>query len=533
MADQTQTPEAGFNYIKQAAQTQASNTQSALEIHKLMDQQSETYADAILNQKAAGEAGQAQLAAKNSIDASVDAQVAAMQKTLGTDWTDNASASSKWARELKDNTDKAYAALDVVHEQQSKTLFNDPIGHIMSQFTLPADVATYNYYAQKAQVAEGALNEVISSSNSAAVAANNMKQLTSTELAIANSKAAAAASNLQVNKLVLESAGARIAGIEKLQQLSQQQLATVFQVHSAQNDDRRLAMAQEQQAFMREARAQAATEKSQKDDDVRLMMESYNLGAKRTGAAQIGDVSIFRRMLGAINSNPDMAATLVAGQMIQSKGGNTAGVPVAQTSGEAALLYSGGQSNLKGNVAGTFLRDRLQEVRSSPGAPNNKAELAAAVTAKANARAAADVGLIKDDVPNIYDAPPLPALVQAAAGVYAKDLFFSQQLAPMLAADKNVTLNNTQILTKAAEMAKGGTGDFNAAIAGVVNYYKAAVVVNAATKQYSENGLPEQKNGFRASIWGKTLDLTNPADVKRAIMLQNLGGRSASPFTLN
>jgi hypothetical protein len=223
-------------------------------------------------------------------------------------------------------------------------------------------------------------------------------------------------------------------------------------------------------------------------------------------------------MMGTINSNPDMAATLVAGQMIQAKG-STSGVPVAATSGEAALLYSQSQANLTDNPVGMFLRDRLDDVRNTPGSPKNKAELAAKVTDIVQQRAIQDMGAIRDDKPNIYDAPPLPAMVVATPGVYAKDLFFTQELAPILAANKNATLNNTQIVSKAAEMAKGGTADFNAAVAGVTNYYKAAVVVNAATKQYLEHGLPKQ-NDFMASIDGATVNLTNPADVKTLIMKQ-------------
>jgi hypothetical protein len=442
-----------------------------------------------------------------------------MQKNLGTDWTDSASASSRAAAILRENTDKAYAALDVVHAQQSKTLFNDPIGHIMSQFTLPGDVETYNYYARKAQVAEGDLNNIISMSSAGAVAANNMKQLTSTDLALAKSQEAATASQLQVDKLKYESAATGIQGISVLQKLNQDQMATTFQLHSAQNSDRSLAMQSEQQSFMREARQQTIDLKVQNDADARSDMTAYNVGIQRTGGAQISDVNAFRRMNATRNSNPDFMATLVAGQMIQAKG-NTSGVPVAATSGEAALLYSQSQANLTSNPVGLFLRDRLDDVRNAPGSPKNKAELAAKVTEVVQQRATRDVGAIRDDEPNIYDAPPLPAMVVATPNVYAKDLFFTQELAPILAADKNATLNNTQILTKAVEMAKGGTADFNAAIAGVTNYYKAAVVVNAATKQYAENGLPEQKNGFMASIGGATVNLTNPADVKTFIMKQ-------------
>jgi hypothetical protein len=108
-------------------------------------------------------------------------------------------------------------------------------------------------------------------------------------------------------------------------------------------------------------------------------------------------------------------------------------------------------------------------------------------------------------------------MVVAAPNSFKDDQFFNKELAPILAVDKNATLNNTQILTKAVDMSKGGTADFNAAVAGVTNYYTAAVVVNVATKQYLENGLPKQ-NGFMASIGGSTYDLTNPADVKKYLL---------------
>lgn len=524
-----------INYAAASAQSQASSRMAQIDIAKQMDVQEQASRDAQVAATTVGNSQATISSAQESWKAATDSQVAAMQVSLGTDWTNQGSESNYWAQEMRDNAHKAYAALDVVHEGQAKTLMNDPLGFISAQFTLPSDIATQHYYADKYNTAEGALNELTNASNAGAIAAKQMEQRSSQAVSEAKATEALATAAGNVANIQANAAGTKIKGITEINALTTQQADMVFKQHQMQIGDAQLAISQQNaadlhaQRLMQQAQRQDVLDtKAATEADWRTQMDLRNIGAKGMGKAPIDSLQMFQQEYRAQQKNPMYQDMLAYGANVQFNGGVVTGIPVAENAGNAARNYASGGTNLASNPAAGFLAQVWNRQKGLPGAPKDPQALSATVNTIAIAAAkSAMTGIDNSNpqAPNIY-AAPIPATILGNAGV-AGNKFIADTLAPMVGVNPTMQMPDATLLAKAADYSKGGPANYAAAVAGVTDYYKRAVIVNAATRMYTENGLPEQK-GYIAKIDGRNVDMTNPTEVKRALFLQSgafsLGG---------
>lgn len=509
-----------INYYAQAAQAQASDQQAKIDIAKQLDDQEAANSAAQVAQTAMGGAAKTMSAEQNSWAAATDAKVSQIRKVFGADTTAQGSESNYWLGEMQDNAHKAYAALDVIKEKQSATLLNDPLGFINAQFTLPADIATHNYYAERHNIAEQALNEITQASDAAVIATNHAKQTTSTEFAVAEGEKAAQGAAYNVAVLKEQNAGNRIKGILEINNLTSSQASLALQVHQAQNSDKSLVMqaaAHKDMMEQRQARLDAAAEGKADQEEMR---QAYNAGARRMGKPTIDDLTSFRRYFAVNNKNPDFMDILGQGQEIQLNNGASTGVAVAGSAGKTALLYaSGATNNLRTDPVGAFLADQLTIVKSGANAPKDREALAGEVTTQAVKVATAMKKQIRDDSPNIYAAPP-PAVVLDAVGTKS-DPFLDSAIRPLVT-DPSVKIPDGKIFGAAFDFAAGNKGNFNMAAEGIKAYYTQAVLQNVLLKQFSEKGLPTQTN-YPVVIDGKIIDATDITQVKTALIRHNVG----------
>lgn len=514
-----------INHIAAAAQAQASSQQAQLRIQEQLDAQEAASQQAILAATSVGNAQATIKSSEESWKASSDAQIASIGVALGTDWTTQGSESNYWATQMKENAHKAYESLDVIKDKQSKTLLSDPLGFISAQFTLPADIATHNYYARKHNVAEQALNEITNASNSAAIAAKQMEQRTSEAVAEAKANEALANAAKDVANITANAAGNKIKGIVEINSMTAQQADMAFKIHAANNSDAQLALQQRQADDLHAQRMMAQTQRQEQLDakaatldDWKAQLDIRNIGAKAMGKAPVTSIDMFRREYNMSGKTQDYQDMLNYGMDISLNQGSLSGVPVAQNAGRAALNYAKGGVNLNGNVAGTFLTQVLGQQKLLPTAPKDQAALAEQVTSVATKIAKDQLASIDNSnpaAPNIYAAPPPSVMLQSKA--VQSSPFIMETLVPMLEQNKNLQLPDAVLVAKAADYAKGGKANFNVAVAGIAAYYKQATIINSANNRYVEHDLPKQTS-YTARINGADVDLTNETQVKMVLM---------------
>lgn len=518
-----------FNYIKQAGEAHAADSQSKLDIQKQLDAQEQASADAMVAATTVGGSQAVMRASEESWKAASDAKIAAMGEALGTDWTSQGSQTNLWAARMKENAEKAYSALDVVHEKEAKTLLNDPIGFIEAQFSLPSDIATYNYYAEKNNIAEGRLNELLDASNAAAVSIKQEEKRTSTEYATAKAEEAAALAAGNVAALKRQAAGDSISGIRAINELDSRQLQIALQVHAARNSDASLALQRQSQAdshakvlFDMEQKRELLEGKQATEDDWRAQMEVRNIGAKARDIAPIESIGMFKQEYRIQSKNPVYQNLLTYGAQISFNKGYVNGVAVAENAGAAARDYSAGGVNLSNNPVGSYLAQVYATKKTDIGAMKDPAAFNEIVNKAAVGGAkklASSIDNSNPNIPNIYAAPPPAIMLKSKAA--AVNPFIVDTVVPMVQQNKNVTIPDAVMLAKAADYAKGGKANFNMAAAGIVDYYSKAVIENNNTKLYKENGLDPQL-GYNARIDGRNIDLTNIVQVKDYLFKQNM-----------
>ena len=517
-----------INSIAQAGQAQAASQNTALAIHEQLDQEDAASSAAQIARTAMGGAEATMSNEKNSWQAATDAKVAQTRADLGSDPTLQGSLSNQWLQRMNENAQKAYDSLDVIQQKQSKTLLSDPLGFINAQFTLPADIATHDYYARKANVAEEQLNQITASSDANVIAINRAQQHTSTEFALAESDKAVQGAVFDNARLKSENAGRTIAGLNDLDNLTNKQLNIAFQVHAAQNSDAQLEETKKLHTDNLALRQERLDQKADSDAALELDRQAYNMGQKRIGNPTIDDPKVWRAIYTrGYNRDPNFMNTLGIGQSLQANGGVTNGVAVGSSAGESALLYSASASNMKDNPVGSFLRDQVTAVKSLPGAPKDHTQLISAISDRAANEAKLQMANIDPSKGNIYSAPP-PAVIVKARGLDG-DPFLDSVVKPLISQDPTTTINDDVMVGKAFDFAKsGGQGDIETAANGIAQYYKMAVLKNNLLNQYSENNLPSQV-GYNAKINRATINLTDPIAVKRAIIQHNIP-RFDSPF---
>ena len=518
MATQKENPI--LNYVAQAAQAAAANKQAQIDTALLMDEQETAQQEQVTQARAAGKARVAVIAGTEAIAASTDAEKALIVEKFGTTYSDQASESNFWATEMKVNGRKAYESQDKLKELQGKDFMSDPLGFISAQFALPAAAAEFNYFANKHNTAQANLTSITQASDAAVIAASRAAKTTSTELAIAKGEEAAALNATQVSELIARNAGTRIQGIGALNNLSNQQLSQAFQLHSAQNSDRSLAMQAQslaQQAKMRQLALDEAKErldaKNAMLEDIKYEMDAYNAGARRTGKMTFDSIERFRSAYKANQNSPEFINTMSSGKLLVLNKGVTNGIMVADNAGEAAMIYSTGQAV---TPVAKFLKQQVLDVKQNVNAPKDRVGFIGSVSNVAVERAGKQAKRIDQNSPetNIYAAPPASVILQSRA----VDLpFINEMVRPMLEADPNAKIPDAVLVEKAVEYAKMGRGNFNDAAASITSYYRQAVLTNKLTNQYIENGLPEQKN-YPAVLNGKIVDLTDPIQVKRMLL---------------
>ena len=521
----TQKTDPIFDYVARAKQAEESSKQAQINVANILSQQEEFGKEVEIQTAAAGKSRQAVVAGEEAINAAVDAQKAAIVDNYGTDYTKQGSDALRWSQEAKVNRDAAYEAEKQLREAQKVDFMSNPLGFISAQFEIPTLAAQYNYHAGLTNSAEANLTSITQASNSAVNAAVQAKRSTSANLAIAKGEEAAALNAAQVAEIKSKNAGLRIKGIEELNALSSRDLDRVFQVHQMQNSDASLQLQREAADRARKESAERLEMKNAQLDQVKYEMEAYNAGARRTGKMTFSDPKMFLKAYESNKNLPEFINTLTSGKMLVLNDGVNNGIMVADNAGEASMLYATGQAT---TPIARMMKSQVMVEKQNVAAPKDRQGFAGHMTTRLTDIANTQLKSIDQTGPteNIYAAPPASIMLQAKS---LDSPFMNSVIRPLVESEPTGKINDAVIVSSALQYAKTSPANFNDAATSIVNYYRKAVLQNNAVNQYTENGLPAQKN-YRARVDGKIVDLTDPVQVKRHLLTEQLKQSGVNPI---
>ena len=509
----------------------ASDQQAKIDIAKQMDMRDKAASDATGAIETEAISDKIISAQKHAAAATVDAQNAAAKVALSTDWLDMGSRSNKLARDSAESFDKAGLIAAEIQKKRSATLLDDPLGFISAQFTLPADIETHNYYAQKHNDAEAELSQITKATNDAAITNNNMRQQTSAEAALAEQNKVAAAATLNIAKINIDMAGRRIEGIKELNNLTTQQAGLAYQALSAHNDQIRLSLQAQSNADQHAARLEASADRQERSEqklsdraDLVAMQMDRNTGAKTMGRPAVDNIDVFRREYIANQKNPDYQNMISIGQQVGLNKGSVTGISIAPTAGDAARMYAAGGVNLRGDPVAKFLAKTYdEEAGKNLASKKDPVAFADHVSTIAKSVAQTQLSSIDDQKDNMY-AAPTPSILTRAKAVISNP-FIVDTVMPMVALNADMKLDSNTIMAKAIDFAKSNPANFNVAAEGVAAYYKQAVLTNNMVNRYVERGLPEQKQ-FVGNVNGRNVVLSDVASVKRVMLSAQIRNNS-------
>jgi hypothetical protein len=136
-----------LQYLAKKGQADRDNAMAQLDMQKHIDSINNAQVEDMTSVIAAGDAEASISAAKQARLARTDLNNLQAQTFLGLNPQEGSFRLEELARQRTENYAKANETAKVIAEKKSSTLLNDPLGFILNQFTLPADIAAHNYYA--------------------------------------------------------------------------------------------------------------------------------------------------------------------------------------------------------------------------------------------------------------------------------------------------------------------------------------------------------------------------------------------------
>jgi hypothetical protein len=523
-----------LRYQAQQAQMQNANTLRTLEMKKTLDEQTDLTAkkvSAVVNKAASDEVIQTAL---SGFEAKTTADNELISNILGLN-PDNANFRlEKLVREREDAYEKTKITSAEIAKKQSLNILNDPLAFISAQFTLPSDIATHNYYVDRYEASAGEFNNIVQAGTATATANKALKATTSAAMAEAQLKSLQESANIALTETKQQGLSLHIAGIKNLQDMDEASLRIAAQAVNIDetiknNAARRAQMAltmEQTEAVRAERLAKAKTIEAVKAEEDHLV-NSYNTAAKANGSPALPASIILSKFRRGDEDSKVIGRMISQGEAIILNGdkGKT-GVVIAPTPAEAAKLHMSINSRPVGTDANTvaFLAQAYKRAFVNPVIAGQKDVTAQNMAASEfiSNLALSDMKGIKKDTPNLYAAPPVQALLEAAPPLRNYE-FINKTLAEIAAANPSAPLKDEDIISAASTAINKDPKRMNEIAKAVSLYYSAAINYNNSALGLAENALPLQK-GYNAVLdtgflgREQTIDLSKEIDVRTLMM---------------
>ena len=470
------------------------------------------------------QAEQQAIADEKSIEVAKAKETAALQAqnnarsvaaSLGTNMDESSQVLTSLATDYRSAAVDAAAKNKELSRAVSSKFLDDPIQFIKDQIFLESTETEAKVATQRASSAAATLSNLQSLTQGAAVSQNAIAATRTDASVQASMEGLAAESGAKAAAQRIQNAGINFNGIQKLQELSLQEINLRSTAYSAARQEDQFKLAQENAAFQRENQALLRQERldrlEQKQADRAEEEDLANL--VRAGAAVFGykDVNAFptSKILQLLKlKDPKVSQYLTAGMKTTA-----IGYPVvSENVGEAAhLVATTGaplrpeQDNLK-----RFLQSMWQEgITANPGA---KQEFIVSQVSKFASSTAAMQGknIKPGDASNIYAPPALPTVLGIPA-ITSSPLYqgvFKEQMQTGVLKE----FNPDQLIEMTVAGIKAGKVSINDASEGLQGIFNGAKEVNNRSMNYPGFGLPLQK-GYNTTVtsglgFSRAYDLT-------------------------
>jgi hypothetical protein len=447
------------------------------------------------------------------------------------------------ARTAQEAYRNAMAKFAVVKDKQSLNFFTNPLAYVSAQMTLPADIAEYQKYKGQFEGAETAHNETLSAVTATGQMNKTIEQQTSVALQDAKNRQLLAKSSADQAALLLKSGALNLDGIKVLSSLTAEDLSSAN--HSIQTTlslahyELSLRSADSMEA-VRKINAEMLSERLEQKQttaaEQQKTLEWYNTGARKFGAPEQNDYKVVYTLL---KSNQPQAVNFVGYGQQSEVSGTQFGIPLAATPAQVISTLMKSRANpVVGdeNSPARFLADQFNTVSKNPAWQAQKPEGKEAILNDAiRIEAVKQQAGISMEKPNMYKAPSISAIAAAIPPEALGNRFIQESIIPLgVGAGNNQPTNPDLILGAAKAVLEKDPSRFNEVKQGIAQFFRAAVKVNNASKDYAGMVLPQQMTynarlKFGSLFGDSTHDMTNETDLAR-LLLMNQTTLGQTPF---
>lgn len=437
--------------------------------------------------------------------------------------------------ELLKSSDQAIAAKKKVADKSSVSLFDNPIEYLVNQMTIGDDINAADAASSYADSIKSKIDNITNSTDRIAQTQRNIEISQNAASIDSVTKGVQANISLQSKQIEANNLLHNVAGIQAINQMSEQQLQNsisgfnaIMSVKSQQLAQARTAQESVNADLQRQILQQNLDEKKATAEQLGQYVQLVQTGAAVTGYK--GDLNPGRIALSLKTNDPLFAELYKQGLQYSSTGNKL----IAPTTGETARkliqfkfplsdaarpvgqaltdLYTNTYSEI---VSGRMPGVDTKDVNGIDGAASKVIQAKTAEWMK---------NVDPANQSNPYAFPPLSAVVKTVPAL-ANNQVFKTVIGPMLSSGALINNDPNQIIVAIANKVGTGKDDisFEAARNAVLTYVAASAQTNNMTKQFSQFGLPEQKAVIGLQVPGKfygtnTYNIADPSDVGRLII---------------
>ena len=482
-------------------------------------------------------AGQAMAAASmDAVKLQTSAENANARTMLGADPLAANYRLQELTNQRTDAYNKANDIAKTIADKQSLTFINDPLGFINAQFTLPADIAQHNYYANLHNSAADEYTTIVSQTTATAQENTATAATMTTAAALAKQQEIQGQSQQAVAKAQQTGAQLAIEGISKQQALTDDQLNQAHMAVQVKDEQTRIAM---QQANFGLVQAQkkiylgilqdSLERKTAALEDQNAAVTAYNKAADKMGAPRLPATTVIAKLR---QKDPQVAEVLAYGQRLQDALGTGETVPVSGSMAQAGALYNSTPGMVPtGTSAPTakFLASTVAELHARPEiqAIKDPSSRLDSINATLSGVVATQAKTIYDDKPNVYSAPPAAALIAATPALSANS-FVSSIVMPQAQANPSAAFKANDIVSAGIAAVAKDPSQLDSVAEGINKIGVAAVNYNNNLKGYQANNVPLQTNypaALNTGMFGgtQTVELTDLTAIKTLLMRKQFG----------
>lgn len=497
--------------------------------------------------------------AKQTSDLATQTAKIAGANALGTNLKDQSQVLTGLSDNILSLMGQRAQLASVIAQKQSVGFFDDPLQHILNQFTLNDDIDKHNAVNQQLNEATDSMDTLNKLTQSTNATQDQLKEPITAAAMAASAKNTADTAALASNKAQRDALAYNAQGIQSALSLTKESLNTQFQAVNAVNSQQNVQIAldhldlsRQQFDFQKQEKAIADAARNKNTD-----IDTYTMGRVNDGLVRMG--------MDPIPMNSPRAGSVLSA----IKGGQASGTIYGQafqisTDSEAA----GGATILAPSAAGAIELLSKLPLKLTPAQGPVKDLLDSAVLmtkgdASVNPK---DISSVRQslnsnatqllarqaqqinpgDSGNVFQIPPLGAVITAAPGLQNLPVV-SKVIAPLIASGADVS-NPDQVFHAAIDAVNTGKITVPDMIEGLATTYQTAVKVNLEARQLQSLGLnltPKKpgdpstmsfkvpitagpKNAFSVSD-KQIIDLTDMVGLSRAV--NQVLAAQHNPFT--